>query len=31
MTKNGVYFILSNSIVGCRGIQDFDLCKLDDL
>ena len=28
MMKNGVYF---NSILGCRAIQDFHWCKLDDL
>ena len=31
MMKNGVYFIVSDSSLGCRVIQDFDLCKLDDL
>ena len=28
MMKNGVYF---GSTLGCRVIQDFDLCRLDDL
>ena len=28
MMKNGVYFI---GTLGCGVIQDFDLCRLDDL
>ena len=30
MMKTGVSFYF-DSILGCRVIQDFDLCKLDDL
>ena len=30
MMKNGVYFNCDSNL-GCRVIQDFDLCKLDDL
>ena len=30
MMKNGVYFIVIASTLGCRVIQDFDLCKLDE-
>ena len=29
MMKNGVCYCVST--IGCRVIQDFDLCKLDDL
>ena len=29
MMKNGVYFIVIAPL-GCRVIQDFDLCKLDE-
>ena len=29
MMNNGVYFIVI--ALGCQVIQDFDLCKLDDL
>ena len=31
MVKNSVYFIVSDSTLGSRAIQDFDLCKLNDL
>ena len=29
MMKNGIYFI--DSTLGGQVIEDFDLCKLDDL
>ena len=31
MMENGAYFIDSDSTLGCRVMQDFYLCKLDDL
>ena len=32
MMKNGIYFIVIALLVtGCQVIQDFDLCKFDDL
>ena len=31
LMKDGIYFIVNYSILGCRVIQDFDLCKLEDL